>query len=104
MWSAVKDLNMMTPEADMEDIRVEHRWTTLYRKSYICIPRHTVKLRGLVLNSSIHVFVSDLYIPRIGLPIWLQQNMQNNPGNIKVNDRYMNVEIGRQNIIIMFFN
>ena len=33
-----------------------------------------MKLRGLVPNSYIHLSVSDLYIPRIGLPIWLQQN------------------------------
>jgi hypothetical protein len=26
--------------------------------------------------------VSDLYIPRIGLPIWLQQNRQTDPGII----------------------
>ncbi len=30
-----------------------------------------VKLRGLIPNSYIHEFVSDLYIPRIGL----QQNI-----------------------------
>jgi hypothetical protein len=28
-----------------------------------------MKLRGLVPNSYIHVYVSDLYIPKIGLPI-----------------------------------
>ncbi len=39
------------------------------------------KLCGLVPNSYIHVSVSDLYIPRIGLPIWLQQKRQTNPGN-----------------------
>jgi hypothetical protein len=33
-----------------------------------------MKLHGLIHNSYIHVSVSDLYIPRIGLPIWLQQN------------------------------
>ncbi len=33
-----------------------------------------MKLRGLVPNS-----VSDLYNPRIGLPIWLQQNRQTAP-------------------------
>jgi hypothetical protein len=43
-----------------------------------------MKLRGLVPNSYIHVSVSDLYIPGIG-------------------HRYMNVEIGRQNIIIRFW-
>jgi hypothetical protein len=39
-------------------------------------------LRGLVPNSYIHVPVSDLYIPRIGLPVWLQQNRQTYPENI----------------------
>jgi hypothetical protein len=39
-----------------------------------------MKLRGLVPNSYIDVSVSDLYIPRIGLPVWRQQNWQN--GNI----------------------
>jgi hypothetical protein len=33
-----------------------------------------MKLR-LVPDSYIHVSVSDLYIPRISLPIWLQQNV-----------------------------
>jgi hypothetical protein len=32
-----------------------------------------MKLRGLVPNSYIFVSVSDLYIPRTGLPIWLEQ-------------------------------
>ncbi len=41
-----------------------------------------MKLGGLVPNSYILVSVSDLHIPRIGLPIWLQQNRQTNPGNI----------------------
>jgi hypothetical protein len=33
-----------------------------------------MKLGGLVPNSYIHVSVSDLYIPRCGLSIWLQKN------------------------------
>jgi len=32
-----------------------------------------MKLCSLVLNSYIHVPVSDLCIPRIGLPIWLHK-------------------------------
>jgi hypothetical protein len=40
------------------------------------------ELRGLSPNSYIHVSVSDLYIPRIGPHIWLQQNRQTDPGNI----------------------
>jgi hypothetical protein len=60
-----------------------------------------MKLCGLVPNSSIHVAVSNLYISGIGLPIWLQQNRKTNSGNIKISHRYMNVEIGRQNITIL---
>ncbi len=56
-----------------------------------------MKLRVLVPNSNTHVYVSDLYIPGIGLPVWLQQNKQTDPGNINITHRYMNVEIGRQN-------
>ncbi len=62
-----------------------------------------MKLRGLVPNPYIHESVSDLYIPRICLPIWLQQNRQSDPGNINIAYRYINVEIGRQNVIIMFW-
>jgi hypothetical protein len=45
---------------------------------------------------------TNLYIPRICPHIWLQQNRQTDPGNIKISHRYMNVGIGRQNIIILF--
>jgi hypothetical protein len=40
------------------------------------------KLRDLSLNFHIHVSVSDLYIPRIGPHISLQQNRQIDRGNI----------------------
>jgi hypothetical protein len=39
------------------------------------------ELRGLS-PLDIHVSVNDLYIPRIGSHIWLQQNRQTDPGNI----------------------
>jgi hypothetical protein len=39
-------------------------------------------MRSLVPDSYIHVTVSNLYIPRIRLPIWLQQNRQIDSGNI----------------------
>jgi hypothetical protein len=60
------------------------------------------ELCGLSPNSCIHVSVSDLYIPRIGPHIWLQQNRQTHNGNIYFSHRYMSVGIGRQNIIILF--
>jgi hypothetical protein len=41
-----------------------------------------MKLSGLVPNSYIHVSMRNLYTPRIGLPIWLQQNRQIDPGDI----------------------
>jgi hypothetical protein len=41
-----------------------------------------MKLLGLIPNSYIRASVSDLYIPRIGLPIQLHQNRQTDPGNI----------------------
>ncbi len=65
-----------------------------------------MKLRGLLFpkqnynvlsgNFYIHAFVSDLYIPRIGLPIFLQPNRQTDLGNIKIANRSMNVWIGNE--------
>jgi hypothetical protein len=40
------------------------------------------ELRGHNPNFYIHVSVSDLYVPTIGLPILLQENMWTNPGNV----------------------
>jgi hypothetical protein len=41
-----------------------------------------IKLRGLVPNFYIHVSVRNFYIPRICLPILMQQNRWTDPGNI----------------------
>ncbi len=46
-------------------------------------------------NFHIHVSVSDLYIPGIGLPILLKPNKQTGPGNMYAH-RYMNVGIGNR--------
>jgi hypothetical protein len=43
------------------------------------------ELCGLSPNFLIHVSVSDLYIPRIGLSILLLENMWTDSGNIYVN-------------------
>jgi hypothetical protein len=40
------------------------------------------KLRGHSPNFHIHMSVRDLIIPKIGLPILLQENMWTDPGNI----------------------
>ncbi len=40
------------------------------------------ELRGLSPNFHSRVSVSDLYIPTVGQPILLQENMRTDPGNI----------------------
>ncbi len=52
-----------------------HTAETEYRKFETNIPRK--ELRSLSPNFHIHVSVSNLYIPTIGLPILLQENMRN---------------------------
>ncbi len=64
---------------------------TQYRNSKQIFPGK--KLQGQSDNSYIHVPVSDLYIPTIGLPILLQENRWNDLGNIQIAHRHMNVEI-----------
>ncbi len=54
------------------------------------------ELRVLSPYFHIHVSVSNWYIPRIGLPVLLQENMRTDPGNIKIAHRHMNVEIGTE--------
>ncbi len=40
------------------------------------------ELHGLSPNFHVHVSVSNLYIPTIGLPVLLQENMWTDPGKI----------------------
>jgi hypothetical protein len=55
------------------------------------------KLRSFSPNFHIQVSVSDLFIPTIGLPIFLQQNRQTDRGNIYVNgSQKLNVGIGTE--------
>ncbi len=51
------------------------------------------ELRCLSPSFHIHVSVSDLYIPTIGPPIFLQQNMKTHRGNIKITHRNWNIGI-----------
>jgi hypothetical protein len=55
---------------------------TLHRKLEKIFPER--KLRGLSLDFYIHISVSDLYIPTIGLPNWLQENRWTDRGNISL--------------------
>ncbi len=48
-----------------------------------------MKLRGLVPNTYIHVSVRVIYIPRIGTPIWLQQNVKRKKGGLVIEGLYL---------------
>ncbi len=54
------------------------------------------KLRGLSPNFHIHVSVSDLYIPPIGPPIFLQQNRQTDLWAYIIAHRNINVGTGKE--------
>jgi hypothetical protein len=56
-----------------------HCKDTVPEKSKQIFPE--MKMRGLDLNSYIHISVSDLYIPTISPPILLQQNRWTGHGN-----------------------
>ncbi len=60
------------------------------------------KLRDLIPNFHIHVSVSDLYIPRIGPHISLQQKADRSWKYINFSQIY-EFRTGRQNIIILFW-
>ncbi len=89
------------PHSYYFSLRVNIFWFALLKCSWVIpVTSRTVqkilfyafpamKLRDLVPNSYIHVSVSDLYIPRISLPFWLQQKRQTDPGNIPIAHRYM---------------
>ncbi len=75
------------------DAKIYESHHTLQRKSHLCIPRKGIARPQFQFPHSC-VRERDLYFPRIGPHIYLQQNRQTDQGNIWSAHRYMNVEIG----------
>jgi hypothetical protein len=71
-----------------------HAFTGVHCKENLIYVFLFWELRGLSTNFHIHVSMSDLYIPRIGPHIFLQQNSQIDRGNIQIAPTHMNVENG----------
>jgi hypothetical protein len=61
------------------------------------------ELRDLSPNFHIHVSVSDIYIPKMGLHISSSRKGQTHRGNIEFALRHMNVEIGTEAPIFLFW-
>ncbi len=57
---------------------------------YVC---PEIKLRGLSPNFYIQIYASDLYIPTIGPPIFLQQNRQIDYGNFLLEPQTLVVHV-----------
>ncbi len=75
LWYAMRSSVLEPPGVHTQD----HWHTAKKIQIYVCPEK---KLRGLSPNFHIHVSVSDLYIPTIGPPIFLQPNRQTNRGNM----------------------
>ncbi len=78
-----------TMESLSRELRKILKWPKFQNRSLHCeegpiyvFPE--MKLRGFVPNFRIHVSVSNLYIPTIGPPILMEQNMQTDCGNIHI--------------------
>jgi hypothetical protein len=87
----------------MQNLFILNRTRTLRCKENLIYVLLGQKLRGLNPNFHIHVSVSDLQIPMIGPPIFLQQNRQNDRGNILIPNRNMIVGIGTETTRFHFF-
>jgi hypothetical protein len=84
---------MATLEEKIQQIMLGHYYTLRhtivhYNKNLIYVFLEK-KLRCLSPNIHIHVSLSDLYIPMIGPPIFLQQNRQTDRGNILIAHRHI---------------
>jgi hypothetical protein len=78
-------------------VRIQYKWLVpinVLPEMKLCILVISKQIYNVLApDFHIHVSVSDLFITRICLPILLQPNRQNDPGNISIAHGYMNVGI-----------
>ncbi len=86
-------LFVITYQHNQKECRELSNLSTLQRKKNPNYVFPEKEFRSLNPNFHIYVSVSDLYIPRIGPPIFMQQTDR---GNVKIAYKHMKVEIGNE--------
>jgi hypothetical protein len=91
-WSTVNSDSYTAKEGP---VRIQYKmsgWPFTYSQKLFSQQYYNV----LSPSSFTHISVRDLHISRIDLPILLQGNMWTDPGNMQIDHKHMNGEIGTE--------